>query len=54
VEGAAKAAAMLNRPSIGEAAKTPSSSDGLANPSIQVLSPPEGVNPIEMSFDLSP
>jgi hypothetical protein len=26
----------------------------LANPSIQVLSPPEGVNPIEMSFDLSP
>jgi hypothetical protein len=34
MEGAAKAVVVLNRPSIGEVAKTPGSSDGLAGPSI--------------------
>ena len=54
MEGAAKAAAVLDRPSISEVAKTPSGSDGSAGPSIQALGPPKGVNPIEVSSDLSP
>ena len=53
-EGVAKAAAVLDRPSIGEVAKTPSGSDGLTGPSIQELVPLEGVDPIEVSSDLSP
>jgi hypothetical protein len=49
-----KAVVVLDRPSIGEAAKTPGDSDGLAGSSIQALGPLEGVDPIEVSSDLSP
>ena len=54
MEGAAKAVAVLNRPSIGEVAKTPSSTDGLARPSIHAFDSPEGVDLIEVSSNLSP
>jgi hypothetical protein len=53
-EESTKAAALLARPSTGEADKTPGGSDGSAGPSIQVLNPPEGVDPLEVSSDLSP
>ena len=53
MEGATKAVAVLDRPSISEATKTPGGSSGLIGPSIQVLSPLEGVDSIEVSFDLS-
>jgi hypothetical protein len=53
VEEAAKAAATLDRPSIGEADKVTGGSGGLAGPSIQALGPPEGVDPIEESSNLS-
>ena len=54
VEEAAKVAAVLDRPSIDKADKVPSSGGGLAGPSIQALGPLEGVDPIEVSSDLSP
>jgi hypothetical protein len=53
-EESTKAAALLARPSTSEADKTPGGSDGSVDPSIQVLTPPEGVDPIEVSSDLSP
>ena len=53
-EEATKAVATLDRPSIGEAARAPSGSNGSAGPSIQALSPRKGVDPIEVSFNLSP
>ena len=43
MEGAAKVAVVLDRLSIGEATKTPG-----------VIRPLEGVDPIEVSSDLSP
>ena len=51
---AAKATAVLDQPSISETAKVPSGSYGSAGPSIQALSPLEGVDPIEVSSNLSP
>ena len=54
VEEATKAVAMLDRSSIGEAARALGGSNGSAGPSIQVLGPPEGVDPIKVSSDLSP
>jgi hypothetical protein len=54
VKEAAKAAAIPGHLGVNEAAKISGSSDGSAGPSIQVLSPTEGVDPIEVSFDLSP
>ena len=53
-KGAAKVAVVLYRSSISEAAKTPSSSDGSTGPSIQALNPVKGVDPIEVSSNLSP
>ena len=53
-EEATKAAVVLGRPSIGEAGKAPSGSGGSASPSIQAFAPPEEIDPIEVSFDLSP
>ena len=53
-EEASKMAAVLDRPSIGKAVKTPGDSGGLAGPSIQALSSLEGADPIELSSDLSP
>ena len=50
---AAKAAAMPNQSGVGEATRTLGVSDGLAGPSIQVLSPPDRVDPIEVSSNLS-
>jgi hypothetical protein len=50
---ATKAAAVLDRPSIGKVANTPCGSSGSAGPSIQALGPPEGADPIEVSYDLS-
>ena len=52
VEEAIKTAVVLDQPSIGEAVKDHGSSDGLVGPSIQVLSPPEGVDLVEVSSDL--
>jgi hypothetical protein len=43
VEEAAKAAAALDRPSIGEADKVTSGSGGMARPSIQMLGPQKGL-----------
>ena len=54
VEEATKAVAALDRSSIGEAARALGGSNGSAGPSIQVLGPPEGVDPIKVSSDLSP
>ena len=54
VEEATKAVAMLDRSSIGEAARALGGSNGSASPSIQALSPPKGVDPIEVSSNLSP
>jgi hypothetical protein len=51
---AAKAAVVPGHLGIGEVAKTPGGSDGLASPSIQALGPPEGVDPIKVSSDVSP
>jgi hypothetical protein len=53
VKDVAKAAVVPGHLGVGEAAKTPGSSDGSAGPSIQALGPIEGVEPIEVSFDLS-
>ena len=53
-EEATKAAAVVDRLSIGEVVKAPGGSGGSAGPSIQALGPPEGVNSIKVSFDLSP
>ena len=54
VEEAAKAVAMLNQPSIGKAVKTSGGHNGSTSPSIRALGPLEGVDPIQVSFDLSP
>ena len=54
VKEAAKAVAVLDQPSIGKATKVHGCNDGSAGPSIQALSPPEGVDLIKVSFDLSP
>ena len=51
---AAKVAAVLNQLSIDKSVKTSSGNGGLAGPSIQVLGPLEGVDPIEVSSNLSP
>jgi hypothetical protein len=51
---ATKAAAVLDRLSIGEADKVPSGSGGSADTSIQAVGPLEGVDPIEVSFHPSP
>ena len=53
-EEAAKAAAVLDRPSIDEANKVPGSSGGSTGTSIQALGPSEGVAPIEVSSNVSP
>jgi hypothetical protein len=53
-EEATKAAVLLDQPSFGKAIKTSGSSGGSTNPSIQALGPLEGVDPIEVRFDLSP
>ena len=45
---------MLDRPSIGEVDKVPGGSGVSAGPSIYALGPPEGVDPIEVSSNLSP
>jgi hypothetical protein len=50
----AKPVAALDELSIGEVAKVPGGSDGSTGPSIKALGPPEEVDPIDMSFDLSP
>jgi hypothetical protein len=50
----AKVATVPDHLGPGEVAKTPSGSDGSASPSIQVLSPLEGVDLIKVSSDLSP
>ena len=52
-KGAAKAAAVPDHPGVGEVAKTPSGRNGSAGLSIQPHGPQEGVDLIEMSFDLS-
>jgi hypothetical protein len=54
VEEATKTAAVLDRLSIGEASKAYRGSGSSASPFIQALSPLEGTDPIEVSFDLSP
>ena len=54
VKGPAKEAAALDQPSIGEAAKVRGGNNGSASPSNQALGPLEGVDPIEVSSDLSP
>jgi hypothetical protein len=54
MEEAAKTVAVLDRPSIGKAAKTSGGNGGSAGPSIQALSSPEGADLIDMSYDLSP
>jgi hypothetical protein len=54
VEKVTKAAVVLDQPSIGKAVKTSGGSGGSDGPSIQVLGPPEGVDMIEVSSDLSP
>ncbi|XP_066373583.1 uncharacterized protein [Miscanthus floridulus] len=54
MEEAAKAMAMLNQPSIGKAVKTSGSRNGSTSPSIRALGPLEGVDPIQVSFNLSP
>ena len=51
---AAKAVVVPSHLGIGEKGKTPGGSDGSAGPSIQALGPLEGVDPIEVSIDLSP
>ena len=54
MEEATKVVVVLNRPSISEVDKVPSGSGDSAGPSIQALGPPKGVDPIEVSSDLSP
>jgi hypothetical protein len=51
---AAKAVAVLGQPGIGEVAKVPGGSDGSAGPLHLGARPPEGVDLIEVSSDLSP
>ena len=51
---AAKAEVALNQTSVDDATKALGSSNGLVGPSIQALRPPEGVDLIKVSFDLSP
>jgi hypothetical protein len=53
-EEATKVAVLLDQPSIGKAVKTSGGSSGSTGPSIQALGPLEGVDPIEVRFDLSP
>ena len=53
-EEATKAAMVLDRPSIGEADNVPSDSGSPNGPSILALAPLDGVDPIEVSSDLSP
>ena len=54
MEEATKATVVLDQPSIDEVDKAPGGSGGSASPSIQALGPLERVDPIEVSFDLSP
>jgi hypothetical protein len=51
VEEAAKAAAVLDQPSIDKAVKTSGDSSGFTSPSIQVLGSPKGADPIEVSYN---
>jgi hypothetical protein len=53
VEEVAKAVAMLDRSGIGEVDKVTGSSGGPASPSINALTPLEGVDSIEVNSDLS-
>jgi hypothetical protein len=53
-EEATKAAVLLDQPSISKAVKTSGGSGGSTGPSIQALGPLDGVDPIEVRFDLSP
>ena len=50
MEGAAEAAAVLDRPSIGGVAMTPSGSGGSAGPSIWALGPPRRGQPNRREF----
>jgi hypothetical protein len=53
-EKVTKAVAALDRPSIDKAPEAPGGSGGSAGPSIWALDPPEGADPIKVSFGLSP